>query len=527
MEPSFSNLKDLIRLTFSEPIIWLKGEPTDDQSVNWGVFSFDDVQSGDLLVLPVAEVKREPIVRADSAGAVAVVLLGEIDSLPENLLNGIHIPVAYSKQNKRLTQRRLLTALIDHRALIEERRVRVHAQLSQLAAEGGGLADLAGAMADISGHGILIQDKRGRILAEYPCAVLQGIWDDVLSQLNPLSSMPESLLDRKLAGAQPGMVAQEIPGELVRLLSPITVSEVIRGYLSLVGISGELDALDHLVVEQGVLVCAVEMSRKKAVREAEKRLKGDLLSALLQENLAPGDAELWVQTMGLDLDHDHVALRFIWNENESLSQRRLETIVNGEVARLDLDCIVHRMATEIICFCQVPPDIGHPGPALSLGQAVIDQGLLEYPQVPILSGVGTPAGELSEWRDSFRRAGQALTMARRLKGPKPLYFPDLSAYRLLMQIENNPELIGFQQETLGPILSHENSEELIHTLEAYFENNGNLSQTAETLYVHRNTLLYRMERIAAILKFDLDNPDHRFAVQLALRIYRMKGSRQD
>ena len=96
-----------------------------------------------------------------------------------------------------------------------------------------------------------------------------------------------------------------------------------------------------------------------------------------------------------------------------------------------------------------------------------------------------------------------------------------------MQIENNPELIGFQQETLGPILSHENSKELIHTLEAYFENNGNLSQTAETLYVHRNTLLYRMERIAAILKFDLDNPDHRFAVQLALRIYRMKGSRQD
>jgi purine catabolism regulator len=523
MEPSFSNLKDLIRLTFSEPVFWLKGEPGDDQSVNWAVFSSDDVQPGDLLVLPVEAVNQEVLIQADTGGVVAIVLLGEVGILPEELLDDINILVAHSKQDKRLTQRRLLTALIDQRALLEEHRVRVHAQLSQLAADGGGLIELAGAMADISGHGILVQDKRGRILAEYPCAALQVIWDDVLAQLSPLSSLPVSFLDRKLAGVQTGMVTQEIPGNLVRLVSPITVSEVVRGYLSLVGISAELDALDHLVVEQGVLVCAIEMSRKKAVREAEKRLKGDLLTALLQNDLAPRDAELWVQAMGLDLDQDHVALRFVWDESNGPSRRRLETIVNGEVARLDLKVIVHQMAAEIICFCQIPPDMGRPESALSLGQTVIDLGMREYPDFPLRCGVGTSAGELSEWRDSFRRAGQALALARRFKGPKPLYYPDLSVYRLLMQIEHNPELIGFQEQTLGPLLSHENHGEFVRTLEAYFENNGNLSQTAETLYIHRNTLLYRMERIAAILKFDLDNPDHRFAVQLALRIYRMKG----
>ena len=96
-------------------------------------------------------------------------------------------------------------------------------------------------------------------------------------------------------------------------------------------------------------------------------------------------------------------------------------------------------------------------------------------------------------------------------------------YRLLMQIEHNPELIAFQEETLGPLLAYEGGAELIRTLEAYFQHNSVLSQTAEALFIHRNTLLYRMERIGEILKLDLDKPASRLAVQLALHIHRMTG----
>jgi purine catabolism regulator len=45
------------------------------------------------------------------------------------------------------------------------------------------------------------------------------------------------------------------------------------------------------------------------------------------------------------------------------------------------------------------------------------------------------------------------------------------------------------------------------------------------LYVHRNTLIYRMDRIAAITHLDLDQPEDRLALQLALRIHRMLGER--
>jgi purine catabolism regulator len=518
-----SDLNEINRLVFEKPVVWLNRESDEEIAVNWATISLDGLKPGDLLILQAVDLMGDTLAAAKERGAVAVLLLGETVSIPKKILDDfpvLHAPVA---EDLRVIQRRVLEAIVNQRAVLMERGMRMHAQFSQLIAEGNGLPGLAHAIADISGYGVLVQDKRGRILTDLPTASMVGIWDIVLEQLSSLNSLPGALLDRKRAGIQSGLVTQEIPGNLVRLVSPITVSSVVRGYLSLVSLECEFDALDHLAVEQGALVCAIEMARKKAIRETEKRLKGDLLAALLQETLSPRDAELWVQTMGLDVEQSHIALRFIWDGDNPPSRRRLETIINGEVTRKKLKVILNPLGMEVICFCQMPPQVSRPELALSLGMAVIEQGKTEYPETPIRCGVGTAALELSEWRDSFRQAGQALAMARRFSGRKPLYFPDLSVYRLLLQIEHNPELITFQEETFGPLSSHENCAEMIHTLGAYFEHNGNISQTAEALFIHRNTLLYRMERITSILNLDLDNPENRLAVQLALHIFRMKG----
>jgi purine catabolism regulator len=231
--------------------------------------------------------------------------------------------------------------------------------------------------------------------------------------------------------------------------------------------------------------------------------------------------------MGFDLSQAHVALRFAWDNPAPPSRRRLETLVNGEISRLGLQVIVSPMGAEVICFCQVPPGAHRPELALELGQAVLDQEAREHPDGPGRCGIGTVALALEDWRSSLRQAGQALEMARRLGSRNPLYYSDLSVYRLLFQLEHSPELIAFQEETLGPLLAYEGGGELIHTLETYFEHNGNLSQTAEALFIHRNTLIYRMERIATITDLDLDKPENRLAIQLALRIYRMVGPRPD
>jgi purine catabolism regulator len=519
-------LRQLLRLSFSEPVRWLSEPATDDARVSWVSVRPEEVQPGDLLLLPAEAFTRQALEDAQADGAAAVLVLGRMDEPRQRPAVPLPIAALNDPTDLRSAQQTLLTILVNQRVGQVERGARVHNQLSQLAAQGGGLEGLARAMAEISGRGVLVQDKRLDILAHQPSSTLTGIWGDILEQLCDPESLPPALRDRKTAGRETLILLQSLPGGLSRRVATISVGDVARGYISLVGLEGELDVLDQTVIEQGALVCAIEMSRAKAVREAEKRLKGDLLAALLQNDLSPRDARLWVLAMGLDLDNAHVALRFAWDAATPPSRRRLETLVNGEVTRRGLKTIVHPMGAEVACFCEVPSDSARSQAVLDFSQAVLEQGSQEYPSIPIRCGIGRPAADLSDWRSSFQEAGQALEMARRFGDREPLFYPDLSVYRLLLQIEHSPELSAYQEEILGRLLAHENFQELLHTLEAYFEHNGNISQTAEALFIHRNTLMYRMDRIQAITGLDLEDAKNRLALQLALHIHRMVGSKR-
>lgn len=515
------SLRELLRLSLRDPVAWLTVKPGPDVSVGWVATSTDEASADDLLLLPAAQLTDRLLAELVAKGAKVILCVGEPTGLVNPIPNGLYLGLVPQHDDIRTIKKGMLTMLINQRVALMERGARIHAQLSQLEVEGKGLEGLVNAMADASMRGVLLQDKRGQILAHHPSSGLQEIWGDILKQLENLNSLPAELLDRKRAGSRPSILSQDIPGNLLRLVTPITVGEVARGYLSLVGFKEDLDTLDYLVIEQGGLVCAIEMARNKAIRETEKRLKGDLLTAILQKNLSSRDASLWLQSMGLDLNHAHTAVRFAWEGESPPSRRRLETIINGEISRQNLKAIVHPMASEVICICQVSSETNRPELALSLGRRVLELARKEYPDTPCRCGVGTPAPELEDWRSSFSQAGQALEMARRFKEDQPFYYADLSVYRLLFQIEHSPELIAFQEEILGPLLATESASELIHTLEAFFAHNGNLSQTAEALYIHRNTLTYRMERIAAITQLDLDKPENRLAAQLALHIHRM------
>ncbi len=525
VEPCLS-LNELLRICFPGPVRWLCGESDQPCVVDWVVASLKEVQVGDILLLSADQVNGSILTQAEAKGASSILICGDITGDDYKLPKAIPVVILPENQGQiREIQRILLTTLTNQRLGLVERSSRIYAQLSQLEAEGKGVKGLVNAIAHLCGRGVLLQDKRGQILAHCPSTELSAVWKDVLAQFRSLSTLPISMQDRKQITEQTGVEKQQIPGQLTRLIVPIIVSGVARGYLSIVAHSGDLDSLDYLVAEQGGLVCGMEMARNKAIREAEKRLKGDLLHALLQNDFSPRDALLWVQSMGLDKDMPHIALRFAWDSQESPSRRRLETIINGEVERSSSKVIVHGLASEVVCFYEITSGVGRPEECLALAQAVVNQAHKEYPQVKLRCGVGNPAKNLDNWRSSFRQAGQALEMARRLWSEKPLYYSDMSVYRLLFQLEHSPELIAFQEEILGALLASENAGEMIHTLEAYFNHNGNLSQAAEALYIHRNTLIYRLERFGEITNLNLAKPEDRLAIQLALRIFRMTSPR--
>ncbi|RMF53277.1 MAG: hypothetical protein D6749_02730 [Chloroflexota bacterium] len=137
-------------------------------------------------------------------------------------------------------------------------------------------------------------------------------------------------------------------------------------------------------------------------------------------------------------------------------------------------------------------------------------------------GVGRPAKGMAMLRHSFREAEQALRLSNELQiQARPTFFGNSSLYALLRSLKSPEELERFCKTWLADLINYDTRQqsELLETLRAYFANNGNTALTAKELRIHRNTLAYRLNRIAEITCLDLEDADVRLNLHLALKAY--------
>jgi purine catabolism regulator len=148
----------------------------------------------------------------------------------------------------------------------------------------------------------------------------------------------------------------------------------------------------------------------------------------------------------------------------------------------------------------------------------------------LVLAMGSPAPSLLEWTNTLREAEQALHLGRQLFGAqRVLAFGDLGVYRLLVLLRDSPEMWTFYRETLSKLVAYDRKQggELLKTLEEYFNHLGNLRATSDALHVHRNTLLYRLERIQQISGMNLEDAEEHFAMWLALRAHRVLSNMEE
>jgi sugar diacid utilization regulator len=128
------------------------------------------------------------------------------------------------------------------------------------------------------------------------------------------------------------------------------------------------------------------------------------------------------------------------------------------------------------------------------------------------------------------RAGKEALMAANVaesEDRSPLAFEETGSYRLLLPAmsEDPAELERFYDETIAPLAAYDEQyeTELVATVEAYLENDGNVTPTAETLFTHRHTVRYRLERVRELCGHDLSSTEGREKIGLGLKAMRVLG----
>ncbi len=128
------------------------------------------------------------------------------------------------------------------------------------------------------------------------------------------------------------------------------------------------------------------------------------------------------------------------------------------------------------------------------------------------------------------RAGQEALLAANVAeadGIALLSFEDTGSYRLLLPAmsEGTGELDRFYAETVAPLAAYDEQyeTELVGTIEAYLDNDGNVTPTAERLFTHRHTIRYRLERVKELCGHDITSTEGREKLGLGLKAMRVLG----
>lgn len=147
----------------------------------------------------------------------------------------------------------------------------------------------------------------------------------------------------------------------------------------------------------------------------------------------------------------------------------------------------------------------------------------KYPQFECVIGIGNGYTELSKLQHSFKQATKCLAGVAFKSKDRIIWYERLGFVKVLMELENKEILQKYQYEVLGPLIEYdtENHTEMVKTLQAYFDANENIKDTAELIFNHPNTIKYRIKRIEEILGVNFDEVSDRYELYTALMIHNM------
>lgn len=540
------NIGDVLRLALPLDTALLGGGLDARRYVNWVAIltRWDDfenqVEPNDLAIVPPTlatalapgqvESKMATLVDLPVAG---LLYIGEIDAgiaqTAENL--NLTILVAPDTASVREIHQSVALLLLDRQTATSDRAIQLYRQLSAMSREGLGLAPMTEVMSKLTGNIVAVQDKRLEIQAiSWPSNATVDR-EALIRALQQRDALPPVLRNRKAAAKarqsywQQLLTLDESTSPMGRLISPIISGDRARGYLSVIGPAGELDMFDSLTVEHGAAACALEMAKAKAVSEAKKSLRGDFLEGILAGTMPKKEIERLEGRLDHDTKEPHAVMVLDWAGSNTPSLRRMETSVHWVLSNHPRPALVHIFGNQHLVIFQALKNTEDMESAHQLGRRIREQIETEFPESTMVGGISGPARTLADWPNAYDQALQAMQLGERLKLTNQFVeFSSLGIYRLLYDLEDQPAVRRFTDEIMRPLADYDaqNRGSLVKTVEAYFDHHGNISQTAESLFVHRNTLLYRMERIQELTGLQLDQANMRLALHLSLKLWQLR-----
>ena len=288
---------------------------------------------------------------------------------------------------------------------------------------------------------------------------------------------------------------------------------------------------DPALLRMVATLVALELERSRSPEWASEEAASDFVRSLLDRSVTDrGDIAARAAELGADLSDGSGVLiaRAVPRAAQSGDWRtRALAIAIRAVRAISAGALAAEgehagEGTEVIAV--VPADDeGRLGRAADALATELEQGLTGF-------SVAVSRSRLAADPVDLYRAGQEARLAANVgeaEGSRLLAFEDTGAYRLLLPAmsEDPAELERFYAETVEPLAAYDEQYEtdLLKTIEAYLDHDGNVAATAQTLFTHRHTIRYRLERAKELCGHDVTSTEGREKLGLGLKAMRVLG----
>ena len=258
---------------------------------------------------------------------------------------------------------------------------------------------------------------------------------------------------------------------------------------------------DDVIAAKYAAVLAVSFANIKFYYD-EKYDRSNFIKNIILDNILPGDIYLKARELYFNSDVSRTVILIRGVETHDIS---IYDVVQNLFPDKSKDFVININETDIALVKETKPGI--------------DTNTISgefYAQVVV--GIGTTVDTLKDLARSFKEAQTALEVGKVFDTEKTIIsYDNLGIARLIYQL---PTTLceTFLKEVFKRGSIESLDQETLFTIQRFFENNLNVSETSRKLFVHRNTLVYRLEKIKKITGLDLREFDHAIIFKIALMV---------
>jgi sugar diacid utilization regulator len=468
--------------------------------------------------------------------SMAAPLLWKEECLGVLVLHNIRSNKTFTESNLRLVEHvasHAAVALVNSRLYKQQqkdlakltRTVYVHEKLTQMVLNGEGLERISAELAQLLSQTVYIYDAFLECIASGFSKTDETVEDfDIKIELT--AEHLESL--RKYR--RPIFLREKTDGKKGYIVEAIAAGESVLGYIVIGADRHDINIQQQITIEQAATVMALEMMKKKVAYETEKRVKGDLLQEILQKNITKETSQK-LSIFGFSPKHSYICCCVsIQSDSQSASSvhdhydiidhffRSIPNLVtfpqsNDYVILLPIESVKESMnQSKKDRFKDV----------FLSAQSFLNKLEQSFP-IKVQMGVGRLFHQLEELKISYSEARQALELVKKYGGDDRLWtYRSLGPLRFLLQVAGEEALYDYMNEVLGALFEKDldSGGKLLETLETWISCDRQLKKSAEALFIHPNTLSYRLKKIEEILDINLRNEEDYLTVQLAIRLWK-------